>query len=393
MLHVHKFDQDLMTFVVLCLIFFLTPRAVTAQTYTVTDLGTLGGTHSAAFGLSKWGEVVGYSTTSGGEIHAFLYRRDGSLADLGTLGGRDSYAYRINDSGLLVGRSQTLSGEYHAFIAVLDSQMFDLSSLSSLLGGPFSTAMSVGNSFQVVGYMDAGDTAVSNSKHGAPHKRAFLYNDQNKVVDLGTFGGDDAIVTAVNDSGQITGYYTKGDHSGPYVAFLFSGGSVINLGKLGGYVPEPVDINNTGQVVGSVPTSSGEPNAFLYSGGSLSDLGTLPGGSQSFAYGINNLGQVVGASNSAATTLRAFLYSGGEMQDLNSLIPTQSGWTLTEARDINDAGQVVGTGLVNGQQRAFLLTPVNSALSSIKNSSGSTEISRVAKGIQQRETLRDRSPK
>src|SRR5712691_11727221 len=32
-------------------------------------------------------------------------------------------------------------------------------------------------------------------------------------------------------------------------------------------------------------------------------------------------------------------------------------WRLTEARDINDSGQIVGTGIFNRQVRAFLLTP------------------------------------
>lgn len=48
------------------------------------------------------------------------------------------------------------------------------------------------------------------------------------------------------------------------------------------------------------------------------------------------------------------------MVDLNSLIDPLSGtgWSLLEATDINDAGQIVGTGLYGGLTRAFLLTPV-----------------------------------
>ena len=34
-----------------------------------------------------------------------------------------------------------------------------------------------------------------------------------------------------------------------------------------------------------------------------------------------------------------------------------SGWTLGGARAVNDAGQIVGTGFWQGQNRAFLLTP------------------------------------
>ena len=47
------------------------------------------------------------------------------------------------------------------------------------------------------------------------------------------------------------------------------------------------------------------------------------------------------------------------MQDLNSLLAPSSGpgWELDSANAINDAGQIVGEGLVNGQDHAFLLTP------------------------------------
>jgi hypothetical protein len=44
------------------------------------------------------------------------------------------------------------------------------------------------------------------------------------------------------------------------------------------------------------------------------------------------------------------------MKDLNKLIPAGSGWMLQEAYGINNAGQIVGTGMHNGQEHAFLLT-------------------------------------
>jgi probable HAF family extracellular repeat protein len=65
---------------------------------------------------------------------------------------------------------------------------------------------------------------------------------------------------------------------------------------------------------------------------------------------------VVGRSQNAGSEMRAFLYSGS-MLDLNSLLPPGSGWTLVDATGINNAGQITGTGLSQGQVRAFLLTP------------------------------------
>jgi probable HAF family extracellular repeat protein len=45
------------------------------------------------------------------------------------------------------------------------------------------------------------------------------------------------------------------------------------------------------------------------------------------------------------------------MKDLNKLIPTGSGWVLTEADGINASGQIIGMGTHSGQEHAFLLTP------------------------------------
>lgn len=45
------------------------------------------------------------------------------------------------------------------------------------------------------------------------------------------------------------------------------------------------------------------------------------------------------------------------MRDLNTLIAANSGWELQSATAINVAGKIVGTGTLNGQQHAALLTP------------------------------------
>lgn len=92
----------------------------------------------------------------------------------------------------------------------------------------------------------------------------------------------------------------------------------------------------------------------------MTDLGTLSGAHISDARGINDKGQVVGSSTSSgieSDISHAFLYSGGSMLDLNDLLPSGSGWTLAEAFDINDLGQIVGNGSINGETHAFLMTP------------------------------------
>jgi probable HAF family extracellular repeat protein len=117
------------------------------------------------------------------------------------------------------------------------------------------------------------------------------------------------------------------------------------------------DMNNRDEIVGDGEIATGHHHAFLFSGGAIYDLQTLAGGYRSAAYAINDRGDIVGFSEGAKGSARAVIISSGVMRDLNELIPGGSGWAPTEARGINDAGRIVGTGWLNGQQRGFLLTP------------------------------------
>jgi probable HAF family extracellular repeat protein len=86
--------------------FLLSPVAGNS-TYTVTDLGTLGGTVSVANALNEAGQVVGWALDSNGQQHAVLWeygraRNLGELTD-GTNGA--SEATDINNLGQIVGNA------------------------------------------------------------------------------------------------------------------------------------------------------------------------------------------------------------------------------------------------------------------------------------------------
>ena len=155
--------------------------------------------------------------------------------------------------------------------------------------------------------------------------------------------------------GQIVG--AAENATGIASAFLYNlvTGKVFNLGGFGGSTSTAAAINVLGQVVGGAFTSldvSSRGFIVEFPWKSLQALGTF-GGKNSNALGLNNLGGVVGAADAAGGE-HAFIYVNGKMQDLNDdKLPT--GWLLSEADDINDAGAIVGCGIVAGQLHAYLL--------------------------------------
>ena len=144
-------------------------------------------------------------------------------------------------------------------------------------------------------------------------------------------------------------------------AFIWEGETMVSLPGGGG---EAHAINERGQVVGRAsPLPRSASQAALWENGEIVQLGTL-GGVWSGAWDINDRGQVVGWAQTALLDAdhcpigHGFLWENGQMFDLNDRLPPDSGWELLEARAINNRGQIVGHGLLNGEQRGFLLTPI-----------------------------------
>ena len=355
--------------IIVAVIFFATPFCVAQVQYVVTDLGTLGGTSSSAYGINNSGQVVGGATTSSSDTyypyHAFLWQNGSGMQDLGALGGSfsSSCAYGINDRGEVVGSG--FFSTSHAFL-YSGGVMSDLNTLFTVGSG--SSAYGINKFGEVVGrsYLWTGNNCYS---------QAFLYSGGvierwNKYLYTGFYNESKA--HGINDRGEVVGCLPT---TYTYLAVLCSGGVMSCIGQGVAY-----GINNSGQVVGTTGTSG---HAFLYSGnGPMQDLGTLGGVYMySSASGINNSGQVVGYAYTSGDTKRAFLYSGsGPMQDLNTLIAPSSGWTLGTANAINDRGQIVGAGKnPAGKTHAFLLTPVGKCQAYQVQAPMCTPIQRLAK--------------
>jgi uncharacterized membrane protein len=123
----------------------------------------------------------------------------------------------------------------------------------------------------------------------------------------------------------------------------------------GGGQSSALSVNALFQAVGSFQNGS-TLHAVLWDNGQVIDLGGGPRGVTE-ADCINNLGQIVGDAQ-----FGGLIYENGTWKDLLSLTPAGSGWSrLSFAFKINDRGQIVGAGNLNGDttgSRAYLMTPL-----------------------------------
>lgn len=300
------------------------------------DLGTLGGKNSVGNGINSQGQVVGWANVPGAGTEAFLW--DGSvLKDLGTLGGASSSAIGINDAGQVAGTSVNGVGLNEAFL----SENGILQGLGDLGGGD-SQAMAINQAGSVAGESSYAPFEV----HG------FLYRT-NQMVDLGTLGGAYSSVYALNNLDMVVGQ--SADTNGNDHAFLYVSGEMRDLGAMGLVFSCAVGINDRGEVIGTASSANySETHGFVYAKGVMTDLGTL-GGPDIEPYAINNAGQIVGYGLTADWNQRAFLWQNGSLLDLNTLLPPNSGWVLQDAVFINDSGQIVGSGKLNGADTWYLL--------------------------------------
>jgi probable HAF family extracellular repeat protein len=345
-----------------------------AQMYTVTDLGTLGGTQSQALALNEHGQVVGWSLITGGtSVHAFRTAPNTAINsatdDLGTLGGTWSYANAINASGQVTGYSYAISsidGFRTAANAAIHAATDDIS------GGSwyYTEAFDINASGQVVGFLIS-DNFPSHAFRTAPNRPIDLMTD---VLDFAV-PSRTSVAMGINDIGQVVGYFTTA--TGQYHVFRTAPNSSINpatddLGTLGGSISAAGKINSSGQVVGwSLTSGDAFQHAFRTAPNmpinpATDDLGSIDG-SSTVGIDVDDFGQVVGG-------WPAFVYSNGVMHDLNRLVPSGSVF-LGNANGINNSGQIIASSysetshalLLNPIYKASVQQPINADGSSVFN--------------------------
>jgi probable HAF family extracellular repeat protein len=318
--------------------------------FAATDLGTLGGASSEAYGINDVGEIVGWASITSGRRRAFLRTASGAMVDLGTLGGNSSQAEDVNNGGQVVGSAADASGRSRPFLWTPSSPDHTLGAMVPLGTGE-GIARAINNRGQVIGRHD-----------GVP----VIWTGPNVMVTLGSLGGFSE-AQGINDDGVVVGY-SFDSPTPPVVQYAVRWVPQASSDGVPTWRIEVVtdqqnssasDVNATGDVAGSgFPCDPAQPpcyaRAYLWRGTEtvpLPHLAREPSG----AFALSNAGDAVGWSYNDRSRQRAVLWkASGEVVPLGLLRAASA----TDAQDINAAGQIVGMTAMagSGARRATLWT-------------------------------------
>jgi probable HAF family extracellular repeat protein len=379
---------------------FLPGLAVQAQgprtaKYTVTDLGTFGGTYSFAFGINNSGMVAGGaarpSQTDFLSLTGFVWD-GGQLIPLGTLGGPDSEGSAVGANGEVAMNSDTANEDSHGedfcdfgghrqCLAAIWRSGVPPTALRTLPGGNNSSAFWVNNMGQIIGTSENGvhdPTCMAATPFQVTHFEAAVWEPNGDIRELRHPEGDEvAFGFGINDRSQAVGSSGLcanttlppfGAPGGPHAVFWDVDGSPVVLASPTGAIAGVVatSINNRGEMVGNSLLSDGTVRAFLWTSAASvpEDLRTFPEGAPvtvaPCCHTINDWGQVVGFSLDADFNQRVLIWLHGVPTDLNTLVPASSPLYLLDALSINDAGEIVGFGfdMNTFEVHAFLASPI-----------------------------------
>jgi len=261
--------------------------------------------------------LVSFSVLGGGSQQVFANPLF-SVESVGILSSSSGLPTALNNSGAAVGYFADNYGQLHPLT-------FGAGGTSQLPG-----------SGEALGINDAGTIVGTTFSNYTPQVSEWS-NGHLTNLNVQGYGA------AINNAGQVAGGYIN--NFGQMRAYVWTAGTLKDLGTLGGYWGAASAINNEGQVTGTSANAKGAFHAFFDSGSKMVDLGTL-GGSNSYGASLNDHGLVVGSAQLSSGYLNAFAWNGSGMMDLGTL-----GGSMSEAYGVNNAGEIVGDSLLAGISR------------------------------------------
>ena len=300
------------------------------------------GDHLAAvtpFALNEAGDVVGFATCSLVR-RAFRWTSESGL-ELIPMPPQTTESQALAIHGSKVVGYHVISGDEFGNLGFLyDFETDEFTSLGTLPGGNWSQARAINSAGEIVGFW--GDIVKG------PSPLAFIWRDGEMIDINADFGTVKSDANGINNNGLVTGWMGNSITTDARV-FIWDDGNVVDLGLApNSFSSWGKSINDTDHVLVRAEFTEDEPTdringSFVVRDGKYTDLGALPGYDVIAGWSLNNNCTIVGmvrAVESSNEPDAGFVWRDGVMKDLNDLIPPGPQLEISQARGINESGQI-----------------------------------------------------
>ena len=333
-----------------------TPGFVARPGYVpIKEIPSLGGSQVFIEDINDDGVAVGGSSIANGNVHAIRHTDSGGVQDLGALGGfgARSLATAIASDGAIGGQADRADGT-----AVSFGHRFTAAAGRTEICPASCSVWDLNARGQVVGLLPGRDATLW---------QAFVHSPGDGLRALGALGGQRSSASAISEAGVVVGNAQIATSAADDIGHAF----VYDSRQQGA---EMRDLNAVADARGWVLQTANDVNdAFIAGYGrrggatrayridlathAVHDLGTIPGGGDSFGWGVDRHGDVVGWAKDELGHKTAFVYAAGlgGIRRLADFVDPALGWELAEAKAVNARGMIVGTGTRHGEPRGFKL--------------------------------------
>jgi hypothetical protein len=294
------------------------------------------------WGINQSGVIAGYYIDANNLVHGFVRTASGVITEFDATGLSSTYVSGVNRIGQIVGNGAHKAGQtnyVHGFLRNPNGNFVHVDP-AGLTGSQNTFNLSINDGGEIAGsYVD-----LAGVEHGflrSPGGTYTVVDEPNAVTNESGLG---TVITAINASGEVTGYYNDKntflifgftrDTSGNFMVFSAPGSGInFDTGTFAG------PINASGQVAGDFLDDSFVSHPYLLSSTGVITEFSITAATQTFVESMNDAGVILGQYADSHSLQHGFLFS----QPANFTfftVPVPN--TGTYPQSLNNGGHMTG---------------------------------------------------